>query len=198
MRKPLFIESIKIKDGEFCNLSLHLDRMQKSVKEVLNKTIRFDLSVLQIPMELCSGIVKCRLLYDEEIHTVEFQPYRFKQINHMRVIWNDEIDYSYKRTDRYLIEQMVQQAEADEILIVKNGLLTDTSISNIVLEDDTGLYTPSSYLLAGTKRCFLLKQRVISEKEISIESLSDFHTLHLINAMIDPGEVCLPIRAIER
>ena len=54
--------------------------------------------------------------------------------------------------------------DKDDILIVKNGLLTDTSIANIALYDGNDWYTPLHPLLKGTKRAELLDKGVLKEK----------------------------------
>ena len=59
--------------------------------------------------------------------------------------------------------------DKDDILIVKNGLLTDTSIANIALYDGNDWYTPLHPLLKGTKRAELLDKGVLKEKEIKIK-----------------------------
>ena len=69
--------------------------------------------------------------------------------------------------------------DKDDILIVKNGLLTDTSIANIALYDGNDWYTPLHPLLKGTKRAELLDKGVLKEKEIK------YHTAtHLLNAAL--------------
>ena len=78
------------------------------------------------------------------------------------------------------------RGNCDDILIIKDGFITDTSYSNIVVRDDSGRwFTPSSYLLKGTKRSYLLDKGIISEAEITPASLRKYKELKLINSMID-------------
>jgi 4-amino-4-deoxychorismate lyase len=74
---------------------------------------------------------------------------------------------------------------ADEILIIKNGFVTDTSFSNIVFFDGIKWITPSTYLLNGTQRQQLLQQGAIIEEEIRPSDLKHFRFAKLINAMLD-------------
>jgi len=74
--------------------------------------------------------------------------------------------------------------DCDEILIIKQNLITDTSFSNITFFDGTRWITPSSPLLAGTMRSFLIQKQVIVEKEIRVTDLKDFEKARLINAML--------------
>ena len=77
-----------------------------------------------------------------------------------------------------------KKGECDDILIIKNGLITDTSFTNIVLENEDGLFTPTSYLLEGTKRRALLETGRIKETIVKPEDLGNYSKLYLINAMI--------------
>ena len=96
------------------------------------------------------------------------------------------LDYSFKYADRTEWNALLEQKTGcDDILIVKNGYITDTSFSNVVFENETGLFTPSTYLLAGTKRQSLLQKGIIKEAEISIENIGLYSKLYLINTMID-------------
>lgn len=89
-----------------------------------------------------------------------------------------------------------ERGTCDDILIVKHGLLTDTSIANIALFDGTHWYTPRQPLLKGTKRAFLLDEGILMEKELRCEDLPAFSTIRLFNAMIEWGEMELPVQNI--
>jgi 4-amino-4-deoxychorismate lyase len=79
----------------------------------------------------------------------------------------------------------VNDATADDILIIKNGFITDTSFSNIAFFDGTQWFTPFTYLLNGTQRQHLLRQGAIVETEITPSDLKQFRYAKLINAMLD-------------
>ena len=87
-----------------------------------------------------------------------------------------------------------QRETADDILVVRNGYLTDTSISNIALYDGNTWFTPSCPLLKGTKRAELLDKHLIQEKEILHTQLGSYFRIMLFNAMIDWGQIVIPIR----
>ena len=81
---------------------------------------------------------------------------------------------------------MEQRNDCDDILIVKNSLITDTSYTNVVFEDSNEkLYTPTSTLLPGTKRKQLLDAGIIHEKKIHVNDIKLYKGVYLINAMID-------------
>lgn len=72
---------------------------------------------------------------------------------------SDTIDYRYKSTDRKELEALYAlRGNQDDVLIVRNNLLTDTSIANVALEKEGVWYTPRTPLLKGTKRALLLEQ----------------------------------------
>ncbi len=49
-------------------------------------------------------------------------------------------------------------------LCVKNGLVTDCTIGNLVFFDGTGWVTPDQPLLKGTKRQALLDRKLVRKK----------------------------------
>ena len=96
------------------------------------------------------------------------------------------IDYTFKYADRDKLIQLQQsKGTCDEILIYQNGRITDTSYSNVVFYDGNQYITPSTYLLNGTKRRYLLERGIIKEQDIGLGDLPRFRYLFLINAMLD-------------
>lgn len=86
-----------------------------------------------------------------------------------------------------------QKGMADDILIVRNGYLTDTSIANVALYDGDTWFTPAHPLLRGTKRSEFLDRQLIVEKDIPQICLKDYSHIMLFNAMIDWKHIILPI-----
>jgi 4-amino-4-deoxychorismate lyase len=80
-----------------------------------------------------------------------------------------------------------------DILIVKKGLITDTSYSNIILYDGKEWITPKSFLLNGVKRRYLLNNGIIREMNICLDDLKNFKKLSLINAMLEPRDIEIDI-----
>jgi 4-amino-4-deoxychorismate lyase len=92
---------------------------------------------------------------------------------------------------------LAQKDDCDEILITRNGLITDTSYSNVVFGQGEQYFTPESTLLNGTKRQKLLQEGKITEKRIDRNSLIEYDRIYLINAMLDITDgVSLPIDRI--
>ncbi|MEQ8809522.1 MAG: aminotransferase class IV, partial [Imperialibacter sp.] len=75
----------------------------------------------------------------------------------------------------------------------RNGLLTDCSYTNVCFWDGSKWHTPSEPLLAGTKRASLLEKGLISERKIVVNDIKYFESVTLINAMLEPGIIVLPV-----
>ena len=145
-----------------------------------------------------AGIVKARVVYGEKgIEDLSYSPYAVRHVHSLALMQADTIDYTYKSAGREPLNCLFAlRGACDDILIVKQGLLTDTSIANIALSDGTHWYTPAHPLLKGTKRAALLEEGILQEKDIRPEDLPSFSTVRLFNAMIDWGELELPVRNI--
>ncbi len=100
----------------------------------------------------------------------------------------DEVDYSFKFCNRTSLDQLLAKGESDDVIICKNGYVTDGHYSNLVFENKDGFFTSKTPLLTGIKREFLLRTNQIKERSISIENIFDFDRVHFINAMLDIGE----------
>lgn len=183
-----FTEVIKVDNGRFCNLSAHLQRMSTTVRHFFGCDIdTCAIAEELLPPTMRSGVVKCRVVYGEGIFSIEFDSYAYRKIEKLALVEAGEIDYRYKYEDRSdLTHLMSRRGDADDILIVRDGLITDTSFSNVALRADDGmLYTPDTYLLAGTKRALLLQSGVIRSRRIAVDDLTCYSEIYLINAMID-------------
>ncbi len=181
------VESIRSEDGKLLNIRFHNERIIMSLWDLFRLKTDIDLEkLLTIPETAKTGIFKCRIEYDTEIRKVEFIPYTLRIIKSLKVVEDNKIDYAYKFADRQRITELLSMREkADDILIIKNRLVTDTSSANVVFRDIFGNWiTPSTFLLPGTKRASLLKSGRIKEAVITIENISKYIEVKLINAMI--------------
>ena len=181
----LLFETIRLQDGVLHNLEYHNERLNHSRKSLYKSTDTFDLEqVIQIPSTCKKGLFKCRVSYSREIKTIEFELYVPHVVKSLRMIEANTILYNYKYTNRGRINELLTKRERfDEILIIKNGFVTDTSYSNIIFFDGTKWVTPSTPLLHGTMRSFLLKNEIISEMKIKVPDMKQFQKARLINAM---------------
>lgn len=179
MNKLQYFETVKAVDSKLFHLKYHQQRLEETVGEsniILN-------DILKPP---ASGVYRCKVVYDGHNYDVKYYPYKKKSIRTLKLVFDDEIDYSKKYYDRSRLDKLVcKKSFCDEILIVKNALITDTSIANIAFKYNNEWITPKKPLLYGTTRARLLEEYKIFEDDISVEDLSKFKQVALMNAMID-------------
>ena len=183
----LLFESIKLKDGEYSNLFYHEQRMNRSLNVMYgwqgNVDLKEFLGNVKNPRQ---GLYKCRILYDNRTKEVEFSPYQVRPVRSLRIIEHDQISYELKYNDRKAINELFElRKDCDDILIVKRGMVTDSSIANIVFKRNKMWYTPSDALLKGTMRSKLLERKLIQEEEIRVDEIYNFESFKLINAMLE-------------
>jgi 4-amino-4-deoxychorismate lyase len=181
---PLF-ETIGVQDGVISKLDLHQKRMQLSYAQYFDAKCPFQLKkLIVVPDDFISSTVKIRFLYSKENFEIQFSHYQAKKINSLQLVFNDSIDYSLKYTDRLMIDTLLRQKrDADDILIIKNGLISDTSIANIIFFDGRNWITPASPLLKGVCRSYLLQHNKIIEKEIHWKEIFTFEGFAMMNAL---------------
>jgi 4-amino-4-deoxychorismate lyase len=182
----LLFETIRIQDGVPQNLEYHSYRLNESRKALFAAETSVSLlDYIQIPSRCSEGIFKCRAEYGLQVEDVTFAPYQPRSISSLRLVEDNSIAYPYKFTDRdRLNELFARRHECEDILIVKDGCITDTSFSNIVFFDGRQWSTPNTPLLKGTMRNYLLRHGTIVEKPIVVADLPLYQKARLINAML--------------
>ncbi|HCL58056.1 MAG TPA: hypothetical protein DHW82_13760 [Spirochaetia bacterium] len=188
------LETIKCLNGRIYNLEYHQKRFNRARKTLFNQndflSLQDEIAQNQIPE---NGLYRLRILYQEKIEKIEWIGYQKKMIHSLQCVIDDRLSYNYKWEDRRDFEKLLlKKNNADEILIIQNGRLTDTSFSNIALYDGKKWLTPSKPLLEGTKRAKLLDEGLIFEEEIFLKDLKHFKRISLINAMLDLEESMIP------
>jgi 4-amino-4-deoxychorismate lyase len=185
----LLFETIKVVNKKLLNVSFHNERMNRSRNELFGSKNELNLiEFVEIPSDITKDVYRCKVIYSDTIKDVEFRKYTLRKIELLRLVTEDEIEYSYKYLDRKTIEGLVQENcknEHEDILIVKNGRITDTSYSNVALFDGNEWHTPQYPLLKGTKRAKLILDKRILEKDILVEDLRAYEKIVLINAMLE-------------
>ena len=179
MNNIQYLETIKVLDGKFYNLEYHQRRLDKTVKNA-----NIILKEIIIP-PLC-GLFRCRVIYNNNNYEILYYPYKKKNIQTLKLVFDDAINYEKKYADRSQIEVLMKQkSQCDDILIVKNGLITDTSIANVAFKYKSNWVTPKKPLLYGTTRTRLLEKHKIIQEDISVKDLENFTQVALMNAMVD-------------
>lgn len=191
-----YIETIRIEKGRLRNIAYHDRRMNEALREVwgVDRSVSLETYIDASPYE---ERTRCRVTYGRDVESVEFFPYQIRPVHSLQLVRGGQIEYRRKRADRSELNALFAcRGEADDVLIVRGGLLTDTSIANIALGDGTGWYTPASPLLEGTQRACLLDAGMIRPLDIHADDLSRFQKIRLFNAMIDFGEIEIDCSAI--
>lgn len=193
-----FIETIKIVDGKFCNLPLHIARMERTMRHFYGDCSFTMPSADAIPLDMRLGVVKCRLIYSSVILHIDYSAYRIRDIRRLKIVEDDAINYKYKYSDRGCFDRLLaKKGDADDILIVRGGYFTDTSFTNVTFANETGMYTPCAPLLEGTKRESLIAANIIQERPIKVEDLNRYSSVYLINSMIELSDnVCVSVSDI--
>ncbi len=182
-----FLESIQLKNGQIQNLAYHQSRLELTVAASGGFPRKWNLKELldQYPLPE-TGHYKVRVVYTTKTIEVSWQAYQIRPVHSLKVVQADQIDYTFKNIDRSELQALfAQRATADDIIICKNGRITDSYYANLAFYKEGNWYTPDQPLLKGTKRQQLIDRDVISSIPIKIEDLPSFKKVALINAMID-------------
>ena len=202
-----FIETIKLVDGNYKLINYHNKRMNETIAHFFNMDYGKSLAdFLPDVKKYRQGTYKCRVIYSSNIENIEITSYFKRKIKRLKIVnldtypfssSNKLFDYSFKYKDRTCINSLLKGLDnASDILIVKHGLITDSSFSNVILFDGKKWITPTSFILNGVKRRYLVDNKMIKEKAVSINDLKDFQKISLINAMLEPGDIEIDIKDI--
>ena len=179
---PLF-ESIRVEGGSVHLLQYHQKRLERSYLYMFKKKCAWQLNSMipELPKE---GSFKLRFLYNKDRFTFELLPYTSRKIECLKLIEIDSYSYDHKFTDRSGLDNAYKlRGDCDDVLLTKNGFLTDTSYCNIILFDGSQWVTPEKPLFEGVQREFLINQQRVTPKQIHVNDLSDFISFQLINAL---------------
>lgn len=181
------LETIKCLDGKLYNLKEHNARFNASRKEYFGISGKIKLEeIITVPDNCKKGWFRCRIVYGKNIESMEFVPHLFREVKSLKIVENNLIDYRYKYADRQNLNELFELREnCDDILIVKNGCVTDSSIANLIFFDGRKWVTPDTPLLPGTQRHRLLQNHKITECRISPDDIIKYKKAGLINAMWD-------------
>ena len=112
-------------------------------------------------------------------------PHAISEIDGFQLVENNKFEYRFKYSDRKELEYMKKKAKTEEIIIVQNRKITDTSYSNLLFLKEKQWFTPTSYLLNGVQRQHLLSKKAIKETEITLDNIKEFTHFQLINSLND-------------
>jgi 4-amino-4-deoxychorismate lyase len=180
-----FIETILAENGIVSPLEYHQERVDRTLRD-WDATLRLDLrealeSVAVPPFEKS----KIRVEYGVGgLECIQVSEYRIKNIQSIGLAAIGDREYRYKYADREWIYSLVGDSGCDEVVMVKDGFVTDASIANLAFYDGRQWITPDTPLLSGTRRRYLLDAGVLHEAPVRIEDIRRFTKIRLVNAMI--------------
>ncbi|WP_455757647.1 aminotransferase class IV family protein [Sulfurimonas sp.] len=184
--KNSYLETIKVVDGKLFHMPYHQKRYE-SVLSMFGITEYQNLSDVLDPPQ--NGIYKCSLTYSKltpQIIKIKYNQYEKRNIKSLKIVYDDNIVYSHKSADREELDRLYKLREdCDDILIVKNSFVTDSSIANVAFFDGKTWFTPKNPLLKGTTRERYLEDKKIVEADIKVDDIKNFSAVALLNAMID-------------
>ena len=178
MNENIYFETIKCEDFEIFNLEYHNKRVAN--------TIGLNINLQEYIYPPSEELLRCKITYNNyEVLNVEYFTYTKREIKSFKLIFDDEISYGKKYLNREKLDNLFSKKDScDEIIIIKNGIITDTSIANIAIFYENNWLTSKNYLLNGTTRNRLLEEKFLIEKDITLEMLKDASKIALMNAMI--------------
>ncbi len=179
MQENIYFETVKCEDYEIFNLEYHNKRVAN--------TIGLNINLQEYIYPLSEELLRCKVTYNDfEVLNVEYFPYKKRDITSFKLIFDDEISYSKKYLNRENLDSLfLRKEDCDEIIIIKNGVVTDTSIANIAIFYENKWITSKNCLLNGTTKQRLLDSKFLVEKDISVKMLKKASQIALMNAMID-------------
>ena len=180
-----FLESIGVYEGQAPLLPYHQARVDRTFAAFYPGQNSLDLLDLWQKASFPSEKVKWRIQYNALEQKAEICAFPERKIEYLQVVKDDTIEYAYKFTERDRLDVLYREkAEpADEILIVRNGLLTDAYYYNVVVKTESGLLTPRMPLLAGVMRAYCLKKEQVQLADIRMNELKNSEGVYLINAL---------------
>lgn len=181
-----FLETIKIQDGTPHALHFHQDRVNRTLADHYGGKAHFDLAAALADQSFPPGIQRCRVLYDRDSSKIQLVQYLIPSIRSLCALeCPNTLAYAYKFADRSCLEQLFEsRGPSDDVLLLRNGFLTDTSRMNLALFDGATWWTPELPLLPGTKRAALLQRRIITPRPIHMRDVKNYSKIRLFNALV--------------
>jgi 4-amino-4-deoxychorismate lyase len=187
------VESIQIRDGQIPLLLYHEARANRTRKALMGVDEPLHIGeAIHEKGPFQDGHYKCRVVYNEKIEEIIVQEYQIREIKALRLVEGNGIRYDFKYLERPALDILYQQRDGcDEIMIVKEGLITDAFYYNFIFEKAGRWFTPKTPLLEGCRRAALIDSGVLRKADIRTEQMCDYDRIHLINAMTEPGKIVI-------
>lgn len=182
----LFIETICYEEGRFQRIESHNVRFNRTRQQFFGSQTPVQLELLlSIPSDLKDKTVKCTVTYGADIIRIDYNLYQIRPVNSLQMIVDDAIDYAFKYADRTDLNSLFNlRHQSDDILIIKNGLITDTSYANVIFKKDDKWYSPQNPLLKGTRIDRYFREGRVAPALLRPSDLPRFSEARIVNAMI--------------
>lgn len=132
----------------------------------------------------CGDWVRCRVDYSAQGVCVAYSAYRPRRVRSFRLVFCDAVEYRYKFADRRSLDRLLaQKGDCDEVIIIKNGFVSDCSIGNLIFGKNNQWFTPDTPLLCGTQRQFLLEAGKVQAVRMGVLDIARYDKIALINAL---------------
>lgn len=190
VKEPLF-ETIRAQDGKYLNLELHQARVDNAYSSYYQEEPKIELkNLLKEPPN--SDLYRVKVIYNSDgLVDISHHKYRKKEITKLLLV-EVNIEYKFKYLTRDTFNNLKNKfSNYDEIIIVKNGYISDTTIANIALyhKDKKEWHTPKKPLLKGTTLTKLLSRGKLREEDIEYKDLKNYNKIATINAMVGFNEL---------
>jgi 4-amino-4-deoxychorismate lyase len=174
-----YFETVKCDDYEIFNLDYHNKRVAN--------TIGLNINLQEYIYPSTSDLLRCKVIYNKnEILDVQYFTYNKRDIKSFKLLVDNGINYSKKYLNRDDLDKLYEKKDhCDEVIIIKNNIVTDTSIANIAIYYENTWITSKNCLLKGTTRDRLINDKILIEKDITVKMLKEARKIALMNAMID-------------
>jgi 4-amino-4-deoxychorismate lyase len=172
-------ETIKSQNSLLHHINYHNARLNKTRAKLYNATNPINLRDFITTIN-SKELFRCKVTYSKEIERVEFFEYKVKEFKSFKFI-NIDFDYKFKYLDRSLIDSS-SKAGFDDVIFIKRGFITDTSIANIAIFDGINWISPKKPLLNGTtvtRLSYKLKRR-----DLTIKDILNSKRVAILNAML--------------
>ena len=194
-----FVETIRLQNHKLYNMYCHQMRYERTARHFFGDEYNVEnLEKIAAGFAGNDGVNKVRIVYDGSgIVSVACAQYQMRNKRSLRLVECDGIDYTYKYADRTALDNAMKlRGDCDNVVIVKDGLITDTSYTNIALYDGSRWLTPARPLLQGTALMRLSGEGKLTYRDIKAETVWDYSHIALFNSMIDFGKLVLPTACV--
>lgn len=191
----LLVETIRIEKGRIRLMPFHNARANRSRRELFGSMKDIDLRAFVDKGKIPPGdLIKCRILYDDQIHEVQYAAYPARIISQVQILDGQGVEYHHKWVERPQLDQLFQKRKKgmDEICILDPlGYVTDAYYFHFLFEKENKWFLPRTYLLPGVMRTYLLQKSKAELRSIHVTEINAFDKIHLINALNPPGKLVL-------